>query len=83
MITKENKSDVIISSISGFIYALIFSVLFIEDTSCSIWNHYHLYQIIKNSFLGMIITGLIGTNIESKRESYFVRTLIKNIIILC
>ena len=73
MINKDNKYDIIISSISGLIYSLLFSILYLRETSLLIISIY--------SIISVLFSGLIATNITSKKESYFTSRLIKRIIL--
>ncbi|MBT5858526.1 MAG: hypothetical protein HOH88_01520, partial [Flavobacteriales bacterium] len=77
MINKENKKDVIVSSIIGLIYSLLFIG---EHKSCSSFEFYNQLQNIKIIFISVVLTGLIGTRIESKEEPQFIKKIIKNII---
>jgi peptide/nickel transport system permease protein len=73
MINKENKSDIIISSILGLIYSLIFSFLLLGG----------LYNLMTISYIiiSIVLTGLIATDIKSKKEDYFTSNLIKKLVL--
>ena len=72
MINKENKSDIIISSVLGLIYSLIFSSLILGGLSN--------LMIIIYALISITLTGLIATNIKSKKEDYFTSNLIKKLV---
>jgi len=72
MINKENKSDIIISSVLGLIYSLIFSSLILAELSN--------LMIIIYALISITLTGLIATNIKSKKEDYFTSNLIKKLV---
>ena len=71
MINKENKSDIIISSVFGLIYSLIFSFLIIEDVS-------NIMKLIY-SVITVVFVGLIAKDIKSKDENDFTFKLIKKL----
>ena len=73
MINKENKSDIIISSILGVIYSLIFSFLLLGGLSNLMTISYVIISIV--------LTGLIATDIKSKKEDYFTSNLIKKLVL--
>jgi peptide/nickel transport system permease protein len=73
MINNKNKSDIIISSIIGLIYSLLFSFFYLGESS--------LVMIAIYSIISIILSGLIATNIKSKNESYFISNLIKKVIL--
>ena len=72
MINKENKSDIIISSVLGLIYSLIFSFLLLGGLSN--------IMIIIYAVIAITLTGLIATDIKSKKEDYFISNLIKKLV---
>jgi peptide/nickel transport system permease protein len=72
MINKENKSDIIISSVLGLIYSLMFSSLILGGLSN--------LMIIIYALISITLTGLIATNIKSKKEDYFTSNLIKKLV---
>ena len=72
MINKENKSDIIISSVLGLIYSLIFSFLLLGGLSN--------IMIIIYAVISITLTGLIATDIKSKKEDYFTSNLIKKLV---
>jgi len=72
MINKENKSDIIISSVLGLIYSLIFSFLLLGGLSN--------IMIIIYAVISITLTGLIASDIKSKKEDYFTSNLIKKLV---
>ena len=72
MINKENKSDIIISSVLGLIYSLIFSFLILGGLSN--------IMIIIYAVISITLTGLIASDIKSKKEDYFTSNLIKKLV---
>ena len=74
MITKENKSDIIISSLLGLLYSILFSVFYLGLGKGS------LLMISIYALLSVTISAYIASDLESKEENNFTFNLIKKLV---
>ena len=74
MITKENKSDIIISSLLGLLYSILFSVFYLGLGKDS------LLMISIYALLSVTISAYIASDLESKEENNFTFNLIKKLV---